>query len=441
MENRTMRKLALAVLLFVAGNAAARAETTVPETGFGCTGLQTLASPKTIEGKDGFFFSVDDDIRMPMTGDPQMVASIAALSKQLAARGTTLVYVPVPTKGQVMSDLLPDAAFALGFEADISDKLYETFVARLQTAGVAAVDLLQPLRAAGTADPAFYRSAEYWSDHGARIAAKAAANVVMARPAYGGIAHTAYETMMYGPVLRPSAMRNNLQAFCRENLPPVIGHVFETKPANMPADGDDTASPAVLVGTQYSLPEFSHFAGFIEEFSALRVENRAIAGADALAAMIDYVTSDAFITAPPPFLIWEAPVAGARSGAGPIGWNILLAAAGRECRPLAAANQPSGAPGLSVDMRKVADPGASVLMIRTGQAAFDHVDIRTTDGRGTERHLSISADGQLAANGNVFVPLRPVASDGLLDLSVVVAGGPDAPPALYLCNPPVAQTQ
>ncbi|WP_176086572.1 hypothetical protein [Martelella sp. HB161492] len=450
MERRTMRKLALACLLLVTGIASADAEEATTSD-YGCSSLETLASPKAVEGKDGFFFSVDDDIRMPLIGGQPMVSNIATLSRQLAARGTTLVYVPVPSKGQVMSAMLPDSAFALGFEADASRQLYDDFISQLRTADVTAVDLLTPLSAAGTEAPAFYRSAEYWSDHGARIAAKAVANAVMALPGYGAADHTTFETLMYGPVLRPSPMRKALQAFCVKNLPPVTGHVFQTRPVEGSTAGDQDAAPAALIGTQFSRPEFSPFTGFFEEFSALQTASYAVAGDDPLAAMIQYVKSQAFRSDPPAFLVWEAPVASARSGLQAIGWSILLAAAGSECQPLPAAGMPSGAPGLSVDMRKVANPGASVLMISTvddtmsadaaSQSMVDHIDLRTTDSKGKERHLRISADGQLAANGDFFVPLRPLSSEGLLDLSVVPDGKADAPLQLFLCTPPAVRTQ
>ena len=61
----------------------------------GCVSLEYGAIP-SIEGTDGMFYRIDPDLVMDTRLPDASVVAISRLSRALAARGTKLVYVPVP---------------------------------------------------------------------------------------------------------------------------------------------------------------------------------------------------------------------------------------------------------------------------------------------------------------------------------------------------------
>ena len=61
----------------------------------------------SIEGRDGVFYRINADLRMDPPVSDQTVAQIAGLSQALAVNGTTLIFVPIPTKSVTMPGYLP----------------------------------------------------------------------------------------------------------------------------------------------------------------------------------------------------------------------------------------------------------------------------------------------------------------------------------------------
>ena len=136
------RHLALAVLaLCLSGFQGANAE----PSAFGCSDLAENDALPALEGKDGFFFRLDADIRMQNIMTDAGADEVARFAAALKENGTTLVYAPIPTKGQTLEAFLPDSARFYGFDSSVAQSTYRDQIQKLTDRGVVAVDLIPAL--------------------------------------------------------------------------------------------------------------------------------------------------------------------------------------------------------------------------------------------------------------------------------------------------------
>ncbi|MEO6299679.1 MAG: hypothetical protein ABIV25_13595, partial [Paracoccaceae bacterium] len=317
----------------------AHAETT---TGFGCNAVEFSTALPAIEGKDGVFFRTFTDLRMQHPLDDRTVHMLGQLAKVLKENGTTLVYVTIPSKSQVMPQYLPAHAIDYGFVPQIADEIYTDFITRLNNAGILAPDIMTALHANTGTEKSLFGDDFHWTSQGAKLGAQAIAAMIKADPAYEDLPIKTFVTTPVGPEVAFSGMRRTLQSFCANSLPPTETMAYKTEAAA--AATTDPAStgldifassaeilPVVLVGTSYSDSPINNFAGFLSEFTGLDVVNYAITGGNQFGAMTSYMTSDEFRQQRPRFLIWENPIYNnlAQYGAAPI--EELIAAAGNTC--------------------------------------------------------------------------------------------------------------
>ena len=112
-------------------------------SGFGCSKLHADAQTPILEGKEGVFYRVYADIRMHHPFSDRTVELLAQLSQTLAEQGTTLLFLPIPTKSQAMPGHLPEVAGHYGYKKDVSAAVYQDIVDRLRAAGVSIRSLVQ----------------------------------------------------------------------------------------------------------------------------------------------------------------------------------------------------------------------------------------------------------------------------------------------------------
>lgn len=124
---------------------------------FGCAIPATQSALPMIEGHDGTFFRTFADLRMRHTMEDPIIARMAALSAALAKGGTTLIYVAIPTKSEVMPDQLPDLAADYQFDTETAVLVYEDIITRLTAQGIIAPDILTALSQADPTAPAFFQ--------------------------------------------------------------------------------------------------------------------------------------------------------------------------------------------------------------------------------------------------------------------------------------------
>jgi alginate biosynthesis protein AlgX len=336
-------RLTLAAALAAAATLPAAAQHALGDvaSAYGCAKLGFDAPVAVIEGQDGVFFRRDIDMRTHHTMTPQAAALVGRLSRALARRGTTLVYVPLPSKSLAMPDAVPPLAADYGFDETLAILSYEDVVARLRAEGVATVDALAPLRGSEAEEPVFIPADFHWSSAGARAVAEATAKFIATLPGYDALDKTRHETRSTGEREIFSEIRRQIQARCTQTVPPAKTETFETTALSAPDGGGlsifaaEAGGPSIaLVGTSMSrLVEFN-FDGFLAQHSELDVANYALTGGNQFGSIISYLTSDDFAQRPPAFLVWENPVYNNLGEFGELPLRELIAAALDDCVPL-----------------------------------------------------------------------------------------------------------
>ena len=205
------------------------------QSAYGCYGLETDPDLATIEGREGVFYRMVSDLRMDRPFSDTTVSDIAALSQALAARGTTLVFAPIPTKAVTMPAWLPERARLMGFDLNIATQVQRDILQRLEAAGVVTVDMRAGMLKATPGRPTFFATDTHWNAYGAELGALAVAEVLKAHPTYDGLTKTAHETVELGEKTAFSGMRRILQRRCKDTLPEPITMTFETRIAGAAA--------------------------------------------------------------------------------------------------------------------------------------------------------------------------------------------------------------
>lgn len=307
---------------------------------FGCNRLEEAAPTPYIEGQDGVFFRLTLDLRLRHPLTEGSVELMARLSEALATKGTTLIYLPLPSKGLAMPGFLPEEAEAFGYSHDIAVEGYFDTLARLREAGVTTVDALSPLLALPEGEYAFIPTDHHWSSAGARAVAEEVADVIAQTPGYAELERTGHETRSLGMQEVPSPFRREIQARCRETVAPSMTEAFETD-VTEPAQGAASdifaaaAGPAIaLVGTSMSRTDAFNFDGFLAEAAGLDLANYAVVGGNQYGAIVSYLMSEEFLAAPPRYLVWENPIYNNLGEFGELPMRELIAAALDDCTPL-----------------------------------------------------------------------------------------------------------
>lgn len=397
---------------------------TAQPSAFGCHGLDTATGLPSIEGLDGVFYRVLADLRMRHPMEDAVMEQMADLSEALAAGGTTLIYVTVPTKSQVMPQFLPPVAADYAFDSATATLVYNDIVNRLAAHGVLAPDILAALTAAPADTLPFFKADFHWTPDGARLAAIAISDVMKAQPSYAGLTLSEYKTTTLAATSAFSTMRRTLQAFCVDELPRVtaIGHLTEmtSAPAEGATDifagGTDTTQ-IVLVGTSFSDSPLGNFAGYLSEYSGLDVVNYAVTGGNQFGAMTSYLTSRDFVENPPRFLIWENPIYSNLAQFGPDPLDELVAAAGQTCTQLLTVTQ-SGPSSLTADLTNQTIGQNDVILADLGTAGPREALFKVTTASGITRSAQIQRTDRMQASGRFFKPLGSIWHPDLTSLTV-----------------------
>lgn len=316
---------------------------------FGCSRLDTVQPAPVIEGLQGMFFRLSD-MRMNHPLSDQTIDLMAEFSDALAEHGTTLIYLPLPTKGLVLPDLLPDVAADYGYDFEIASTIYQEFVARLQNAGVTTIDVQTPLLGLAAEDFPFMAPDFHWSSSGARATAVAVGALIRAHPDYAALKPVPHVTRALGPQDVVSTFRQSIQMRCREQIPTSQAQAFETSPVETGVSAGagifatDAGRPGiVLVGTSMSQTPQFNFDGFLAEAAQLEVMNYSVTGGNQFGALLGYMMSGDFIDNPPHFLVWENPVYNNLGNFAGYPLREATMAARDTCTPIAAELTPDGA--------------------------------------------------------------------------------------------------
>jgi len=430
--------LAMAVLIgstWLAAPAAA-------ESNYRCTGLEQNRELPSIEGRDGVFFRINADLRMNHPFSDQTVAYLSELSQALAENGTTLIYVPIPTKSVTMPDHLPSAAPLYGFDLEIATHVHNDILERLEAAGVLTVDARSAMLRAPADDLAFFKADFHWSASGARETAKAIAEVIRAHPDYADLPKVTYESQPQDVEIAFSGMRRLLQTHCLDTLPEAETMTYETVQTSavdlgggLDLFGDSAdAVPVALIGTSFSDSPINNFPGFIAEYAELEVINYAITGGNQYGAMISYLTSSEFQETRPKFLIWENPIYNNLAQFGDQPMRELIAAAGRSCTLALPAQVADDLSGLTVDLTGYDLGPENTLLVDTNRSLGLTADFTFHAENGLSRTKTIVRGERLTRTGRFYMPLSGLWPEGAASLSFAMDRPFSSAPTVHACT-------
>ena len=422
------------------------------QSAFGCGDLG-LTSNEYIEGQDGVFFRIFADLRLQHPLDDQVVDQLARLADKLEENGTTLVYVTIPSKSQVLPELLPPLASDYGFDLATAEYVYDDITGRLNAAGIMAPDIMRALRQGdGTSDELpFFRADFHWSSEGARRAAQAIGAAIRANPAAADIPVTAFESIPQGVEVAFSGMRRNIQSYCKLPLPSVTSMAWKTQAgvdADAPLDifaaapeapaaggldifGGASTTPAVLIGTSFSDSAINNFAGWLSQYAQMEVLNYSITGGNQFGAITSYLTSADYEAQRPTFLIWENPIYNNIGQFGPQAMEELIAAVGTDCTtPLPVTAQGSQVTASLDGLRLNA---GDALMVDFGAEGARRAEFVLTTASGIKRHALIERGDRLRATGRFWLSMGPFAMSDLASVEVTFDREVTSQPSLNVC--------
>ncbi|QBF30869.1 hypothetical protein [Thalassococcus sp. S3] len=433
----------LAGLVIAAAFGAFSAPDAHAQSAFGCSQLSSRAHLPVVEGTGGVFFRVQPDLQMFHGLSDQSVAQVSALSAALKELGTTLIYLPVPTKSLAMPDNLTAETEDFGFDPHIATTVYLDTLRRLQEQGVVAVDARQALLNATPDQPAFHRADHRITATGAQRTAQAVADRLRSDPGYDLLTKAQFSTVPAGVEVLESAMRNQLQQNCLMALPDVETALYKTTKVQSAAvvatsslfAETQRSSSIAVVGTEYTGEPSANFAGFLSDYTGLDVMQYSVEGGGAFAAISSYMTSENFQTSRPSYLIWEVPVYSNLGQFADQPMRELIAAAGNNCRVPLRVMVSEGPHAVRVDLTAL-DPGLDyTLLLDTDGAASDEATFAFTNRAGLIRTKSIMRHADQVKTGRFYMPMSGLWADGAayvdIDLSVPFGGNPRIAACFY----------
>lgn len=406
------------------------------ETAYGCRDLLTSDLLPAVEGREGVFFRVQPDLETYHWIGDESVALLARLSERLAAGGTRLIYVPVPSKALAMPDHLPPRATDLGHDPEIAATVYAGMLHRLQAAGITAIDARTALRRTASAGRApVFATDPRLTPAGTEALARAIAEEIRALPFAATAEPTSFRVRGGEEIELASSMRTRLQVQCLSDLPPVrlprqeVTRGAHAMSVSQPLTGD-AAPPIAVLGTEIAVDPALGLAGHISAYSRFEALSYMVPGedrrADAFGAISAYMSSPAFEAAPPRVLVWAVPVwlDLGRHGGRPL--RELIALASNNC-DLPLTVEPT-AEGLTAAF----DVPAAALRFDADDPAVHSAEFRFTSARGETRRRIIERHPDQHGTGRFAMPLDGLWPDGAVSVEIVSVTGPS--PRLTLCE-------
>ena len=398
------------------------------ETAFSCSGLDSQQKTAAIEGVDGIFYRVDPDMRMFNPFSDEVADQMATLSKALANLGTTLVYVPVPTKSLAMPGQLPQAARDYGFDVNIATTVYLEGIKKLQKRGVLAVDARQSLNAPLADGPSFFGTDYRMTSAGAAREAKAIADVVAAAPGYADMPKGRFDTSPAGKVAVDSAMRSALQRHCLLPLPLAETDAYSSNRLQSSGVAKDNSifgtgssgARVAIVGTEIDGDPIANLAGFVAKATGLDTSQYAVTGGGGFAAISSYLTSSAFQDARPAFLIWTNPINENLALYGDQPFAELIAAAGDNCRvplPVMVNLQTNS---VVADLTSLDAGQDYTLFVDASGAPASQAQFDFTASNGLVRTKSVFRSKDQVKTGRFYMPMSSLWPEGAQSVEITL---------------------
>lgn len=259
-----------------------------------------------IQGRDGWLFRSEDDFKTHFALSPKSYSDLGRFRAALAARGVTLVMLPLPPRGLIEWQQIEDRDRER-FELERARNSYRAFLESLRGTGITVPPLEELLDA--PMNEAFYFSRDHhWRPAGARRTAELVARSLQTLPPFTEIEQRQFQTRTQGVLRKGGTLTGAVRRMCGFGYTEEIATRFVTSTEGSADDllSDSAAPQIVLAGTSNSDTAYN-FAGFLSEYSGADVLNVSVAGGDVEGALLEYLSSEAFQQQPPSILIWEMP--------------------------------------------------------------------------------------------------------------------------------------
>ncbi|WP_296425500.1 hypothetical protein [Yoonia sp.] len=438
----TVSTAALAGLTLVLSSGSATAQSSADYSNYGCTGLEIDNELPSIEGRDGVFYRINADLRMNHPFSDQTVAQMAELSQALAANGTTLIFVPVPTKSVTMPGYLPTDVERYGFDLEIATEVHLDILRRLGAAGVVTVDARDAMIDMPDGELAFFKADFHWSAAGARQTAIAIAETIRGLPEYADLDPTLFETVPLEVGVAFSGMRRILQSRCLTTLPEAETMTYLTSQVqslDLDSGGLDlfgesaNTTPIVLLGTSFSDSLINNFPGFLAEYAQLEVVNYALTGGNQYGSITSYLTSTEFEEAPPRFLIWENPIYNNLAQYGDLPMRELTAAASQTCTMPLATQINAEEAIITVDLDGYDLGPADTIFVDTHANVETQASFVFQSDEGLTRTKTIERGERLSRTGRFYMPLSGLWDGGAAAMRIQMTQPFLSEPSVYVC--------
>lgn len=391
----------------------------------GCVGLENLRV-RMSEGLDGMFFRIEPDLMMETRLSDGMIQEIARLSDALRSRGTTLVYLPVPTKGLVHADKIGPDAIRYGYDARLARALFSDTVVKLRSSEVVTVDSVAALVSLAAGETAFFGTDPRMTNAGLRQLARSVASEL-------GQTHQgahAFRTSAEDDHVLPSRDRFALQMACQAALPELVSTRYVTR--EVAIEGNSSKASVALVGSTITNGSDRNLRGFLSEALGHRIDHDVISDSSHT-ALTAFLTSDSYRSDPPDLLIWLVPIweNPARFGDQPM--RELTAAAADRC-----SGTTQMAPFRDGRFRVAAD-GLSItantsLRLETGGSPVTRAVFRFTSPEGEVRARSITRQETELATDRMYMPLTGLWPEGVAEISVETDAPEQTAPTIAVCR-------
>ncbi len=423
----------------VAGPAAA-------QSAYGCTDLDDGGFASAHEGTGGVFYRIQPDLDAFHNISEQAVEDVAELSEALAAQGTTLVFVPVPTKALGMPGALGPGALDYGFDIDIATTVYTDAVRRLREAGVVTADARAQLIQSQV--PTFLATDRRLTTEGTRRVAQAVAMALREVPELADLPRNVYTSAPRGAVPVVSTDHARIQRACLSDLPRPEVIAMDTILSQRAAGSSNTdtslfggattggvrlARIASVGSSMTSIPE-ANFAGFVAEFTGIETQHYAVPRGGAFAAISSYLTSTAFQTARPAVLVWEVPIEAnlAQFGDQPMAELVAAAQGPAACRtPLTAFTAGNG--DIRVDLGPLIPGETYTLYLDAGEVPATEARFTFTSRAGLTRTRTVVRHDAQQPTGRFYLPMTGLWREGAAHVDIRTDQGFGGTPRVIAC--------
>lgn len=227
---------------------------------------------------------------------------LRAIQQNLAERGTTLMIVPLPTRGIVHPEYVLDESFSHKQSA----KNYYLYLNRLRRVGL-MVPPLDKLTSGDQEIPLFFARDHHWTPAGAAATARLVKEEIAQTRLLQDTPMLNFTTVEVEQDSTAGSYSRAATEVCGNEYVAESFSVYYTE-AELDLFAEVTEPEVVLVGTSNSngVKHFN-FDGFLREQLGVDVLNVATSGGGFDESLIAYLGSEAFRLNPPKLIIWEVP--------------------------------------------------------------------------------------------------------------------------------------